>query len=153
MHGSLATEASTASSGHVSSALCTSEDISIHNVTNVLRTPRDEDPLDFGTAPTRRPSQQLGMVLNSATSIKLPGDGSTTWFRHTRGKLDRVGCTAAKEASYFSSQSPTCHPGNQYTEHLDTSGMLVSGFSHQTPLRNGNTRAGVAVGPKVLGTV
>jgi hypothetical protein len=47
-------------------------------------------------------------VLNSATSIKLPGDdGNTTWFRRTRGKLDRVGCTAAKEASYFPLQSPT----------------------------------------------
>jgi hypothetical protein len=118
----------------------------------MLRAPRDEDPLEFGTAPTRRPSQQLGMVLNSAIGIKLPGDGNTTWFRCTRGKLDRVGCTAAKEASYFPLQSPTCHPGNQYTEHLDTSGMLVSGFSHQTPLRNGNTRAGVAVDPDVLGT-
>lgn len=96
----------------------------------------------------------MDLVLNSATSIKLPGDdGNTTWFRRTRGKLDRVGCTAAKEASYFPLQSPTCHSGNRYTEHLDTSGMLVSRFSHQTPVRNGNAGAGVAVDPKVLGTV
>jgi hypothetical protein len=96
----------------------------------------------------------MDLVLNSATSIKLPGDdGNTTWFRRTRGKLDRVGCTAAKEASYFPLQSPTLSfrksiyraPG-----YLRNAGVTV--FPSDA-VRNGNAGAGVAVDPKVLGTV